>query len=194
MRCFECDCVVFGMFLLQLELLSWRVVSGKYDSENETEMSRRMLPMALGSFGLFLHTRRRRTRSKSVSVKMREFPATSIPWSVFFASLVWQIWKRRNSIIFTDTDTPNEVLFRYRKSWSQHFLSTAPATSRSSMLRVPEAVQWQPGPIEYCTINTDGVVHLQTSMGLAGGFVRNHASDWIIGFNKYVGLCHCFPC
>ncbi|KAK8487758.1 hypothetical protein V6N11_009790 [Hibiscus sabdariffa] len=44
------------------------------------------------------------------------------------------------------------------------------------------------GPIDSCTLNSDGAVDLHTSMGSTGGLIRNHLDDCLIGFNKKIGL------
>ncbi|KAK9012583.1 hypothetical protein V6N11_040628 [Hibiscus sabdariffa] len=59
----------------------------------------------------------------------------------------------RNSIISSDTDTPNDILPQLCKVWNLHFLVVAPFTSQSSFLSDSEVVQWRPGPPNFCTIS-----------------------------------------
>ncbi|KAK8510883.1 hypothetical protein V6N12_036797 [Hibiscus sabdariffa] len=51
-----------------------------------------------------------------------------------------------------------------------------------------ESVQWQPASSGFCTLNIDDVVALLSSFGTTGGLIRNHAGDWIVGFNKFIGF------
>ncbi|KAK8519573.1 hypothetical protein V6N12_025606 [Hibiscus sabdariffa] len=53
---------------------------------------------------------------------------------------------------------------------------------------VSEPVEWQPGPINSCTLNSDGAVNLHTSMGSTGGLLHNHFGNWLIGSNKKARL------
>ncbi|KAK8972494.1 hypothetical protein V6N11_018855 [Hibiscus sabdariffa] len=52
---------------------------------------------------------------------------THIPWRILFASLVWQLWKRMNSILFANTDMTNDALQQLSYSWASHFISSSPA-------------------------------------------------------------------
>ncbi|KAK8496802.1 hypothetical protein V6N12_008677 [Hibiscus sabdariffa] len=65
---------------------------------------------------------------------------THIPWRILFASLVWQLWKLRNSILFANTDMTNAALQRLSYSWASHFISSSPA-SASPTPPVRELVQ-----------------------------------------------------
>ncbi|XP_012472390.1 uncharacterized protein LOC105789564 [Gossypium raimondii] len=40
---------------------------------------------------------------------------------------------------------------------------------------------WQPPPKKRCKLNIDGAKHLQTGRTSAGGLLRNHKGEWIIG-------------
>ncbi|KAK9044065.1 hypothetical protein V6N11_072385 [Hibiscus sabdariffa] len=113
---------------------------------------------------------------------------SNIPWNIFFAVLVWQIWKLRNSIVFSDVDIPNMVLLSHCRSWSYHIISTIPMPLHGPRFALPENIQWQPASSDFCTLNVDGAVALPSSMGTAGGLIRNNAGDWIVGFNKFVGI------
>ncbi|KAE8663142.1 hypothetical protein F3Y22_tig00113096pilonHSYRG00099 [Hibiscus syriacus] len=52
----------------------------------------------------------------------------------------------------------------------------------------PELIQWKPAPVDWCTLDSDGAVHNSSSLGSVGGLIRNNAGDWIVGFNKSVGV------
>ncbi|KAK9026501.1 hypothetical protein V6N11_039339 [Hibiscus sabdariffa] len=104
------------------------------------------------------------------------------------------IWKHRNSIIFTATNIPNEVLLRLSNSWSQHFMAFTPLVS----LKEPESIQWQSGPIDFYTINTDGTVNPQSTFGSIGGLLREFwgiyeglCLAWTYGFEKVVIQTDC---
>ncbi|KAK9037917.1 hypothetical protein V6N11_022816 [Hibiscus sabdariffa] len=100
---------------------------------------------------------------------------SNIPWNIFFAVLVWQIWKRRNSIVFSDVDIPNMVLLSHCRSWSHHIISTIPMPLHGPRSTLHENIQWQPASSDFCTLNVDGAVALPSSLGTAGGLIRNNA-------------------
>ncbi|KAK8599931.1 hypothetical protein V6N12_049797 [Hibiscus sabdariffa] len=66
---------------------------------------------------------------------------THFPWRILFASLVWKLWKRRNSVLFANTDLPNDVLLWLSYSWAFHFTSSA-SVQVPSAPPVREIVQW----------------------------------------------------
>ncbi|KAK8488309.1 hypothetical protein V6N11_068437 [Hibiscus sabdariffa] len=48
---------------------------------------------------------------------------TDIPWSILFSSLIWQIWKRHNSHIFSSTTASNADLLHVSRTWAVQFHS-----------------------------------------------------------------------
>ncbi|KAK9046352.1 hypothetical protein V6N11_052244 [Hibiscus sabdariffa] len=112
-----------------------------------------------------------------------------VPWQFLFASLVWKIWKRRNSVIFSELYITNATLLHISKTWCHHFVdANEVVTPLASVSTVTEHVQWLSGPIGSCTLNSDGAVNLHSSMGSISGLLRDHFGGWLVCFNKMVGL------
>ncbi|KAE8653749.1 hypothetical protein F3Y22_tig00117056pilonHSYRG00114 [Hibiscus syriacus] len=92
----------------------------------------------------------------------RLFAGSKIPWKTLFASLA--------------------------KNWANYFITTTPDSSTGTAFPRPKLIQWRPAPAGWFTLNTDGAVHHTSSLGSAGGIIRNKDGDWIVGFNKAVGI------
>ncbi|XP_039002417.1 uncharacterized protein LOC120128874 [Hibiscus syriacus] len=116
------------------------------------------------------------------------FAGTSIPWKVLFSSIAWQIWKRRNACIFSNLFIHNDQLLCLSKNWALYIIEANTITPTDSVAARPKLVQWKPAPPDWSTLNTDGAVHKVSSYGSVGGTIRNTNGDWIIGFNKPVGI------
>ncbi|KAE8732108.1 hypothetical protein F3Y22_tig00002237pilonHSYRG00293 [Hibiscus syriacus] len=93
----------------------------------------------------------------------RLFAGSKIPWKTLFASLAC-------------------------KNWANYFITTTPDSSTGTAFPRPELIQWRPAPTGWFALNTDDAVHHTSSLGSAGGIIRNKDGDWIVGFNKAVGI------
>ncbi|KAE8670454.1 hypothetical protein F3Y22_tig00112131pilonHSYRG00048 [Hibiscus syriacus] len=116
------------------------------------------------------------------------FAGTNIPWKILLSSIAWQIWKRRNSYIFSDLFIHNDQLISLSKNWSLYIIAEKSISPTGSGAARPELIQWKPMPTYWYTLNTDGAVYKIASQGSVGGLIRNMNGDWIIGFNKSVGI------
>ncbi|KAE8732307.1 hypothetical protein F3Y22_tig00002237pilonHSYRG01574 [Hibiscus syriacus] len=94
-------------------------------------------------------------------------------WFHIFSSVMWQLWKRRNSL-----------------AWARHFSSTyclrLPQT-RSA----PRLIHWERPPPGWICINCDGVVSKTNGLSIAGGVLRDSNGRWLLGFTRFTG--HCSP-
>ncbi|KAE8731150.1 hypothetical protein F3Y22_tig00002840pilonHSYRG00476 [Hibiscus syriacus] len=113
--------------------------------------------------------------------------ANETQWLLFFASLTWQIWKKRNEKVFNGTRTFFQKTLKLAITWAHHFENSKLTPQKTSSESNQTA--WQP-PTQgsYC-INTDGAVSLQTRHGTAVGLIRNSNGQWEGGFNKNIGNC-----
>ncbi|KAK8508691.1 hypothetical protein V6N12_032686 [Hibiscus sabdariffa] len=46
----------------------------------------------------------------------------STPWSCFYPSLLWQLWKCRNDFVFTGTCLPLVEVYKIGFAWATHFV------------------------------------------------------------------------
>ncbi|KAE8657073.1 cysteine proteinase RD21a-like [Hibiscus syriacus] len=83
---------------------------------------------------------------------------------------------------------PFRSLSAFDKNWANYFITTTPDSSTGTAFPRPELIQWRPAPAGWFTLNTNGAVHHTSSLGSAGGLIRNKDGDWIIGFNKAVSI------
>ncbi|KAK8515780.1 hypothetical protein V6N12_075803 [Hibiscus sabdariffa] len=52
----------------------------------------------------------------------------------------------------------------------------------------PFLLRWCPAPDGWFTLNTDSSVSTISSFGSAGGLIRNNEGNWLIGFNRLLGI------
>ncbi|KAE8706017.1 hypothetical protein F3Y22_tig00110410pilonHSYRG00086 [Hibiscus syriacus] len=106
---------------------------------------------------------------------------TKIGWSHMLADITWQVWKRRNALLFAGSDLSND--------WSLHFITNfQPPENIDDNPRLT-TVQWTAAPAaDWCKLNSDGAVHIPSSHGSIGGLIRNSNGDWIVGYYKSVGI------
>ncbi|KAK8980614.1 hypothetical protein V6N11_063214 [Hibiscus sabdariffa] len=89
---------------------------------------------------------------------------TNIPWSIFFSSLIWKIWKRRNSHIFAATTVSNANLLHVSRTWAvQCHSSLSPSASNLIPSQSP-ILHWSPAPSGWLTLNIDGSVSTSPPM------------------------------
>ncbi|XP_056690476.1 uncharacterized protein [Spinacia oleracea] len=111
----------------------------------------------------------------------------TLPWRTLFPSIIWTLWKRRNSIIFQQTQPTVEscVLEAQALAWELHTSrNTLPSTSHSSV-SVP---RWSPPPLHFLMLNCDtSFINIGEVCSVAGVF-RDHLGEWILGFQQQCRL------
>ncbi|KAK9046821.1 hypothetical protein V6N11_052695 [Hibiscus sabdariffa] len=88
----------------------------------------------------------------------------STPWACFFPTLLWQLWKRRNDFVFTDTCLPLVVVYKLGLAWAKHFAGSnevdrVPATPLVTYL------QWTPPAPGWVCLNADASFSPTTGIG-----------------------------
>ncbi|GMI99700.1 hypothetical protein HRI_003639300 [Hibiscus trionum] len=109
-----------------------------------------------------------------------------VSWSLLFASLVWQIWKRRNDFMFMDSCSSLPDAYRISLTWAMHFGGKV-LPSRQATIGSHVAISWQPLPQGLFCLNTDAAVSITTSIGSVGGVIRGSTGEWVTGYNKRIG-------
>ncbi|KAE8666141.1 hypothetical protein F3Y22_tig00112507pilonHSYRG00062 [Hibiscus syriacus] len=116
------------------------------------------------------------------------FASSNIPWKILFSSIAWQIWKRRNSYIFSYLFIHNDQLLYLCKNWSLYIIVVKTISPTDYVAARPKLIQWKVAPTDWYTLNTNEAVHKISFLGSMGGLIRNMNGGWIIGFNKPVGI------
>ncbi|KAE8683767.1 hypothetical protein F3Y22_tig00111191pilonHSYRG00237 [Hibiscus syriacus] len=110
-----------------------------------------------------------------------------VPWSILFSSIVWQAWKQRNAFIFKSHTSAQDCLLHQSISWAKHYYASR--TCGDATLSAPDkSVQWNPPLLHWICLNCDGAVSQVSKFGAAGGIFRNHTSEFLLAFNKQLGI------
>ncbi|KAK8600844.1 hypothetical protein V6N12_050692 [Hibiscus sabdariffa] len=120
------------------------------------------------------------------------FPRYSLNLGIRFGAIVWNLWLRRNALVFnTDTAVHGgvilqsrklvEIMLRVRQDDDQHRCLQQYPTSTPS--------RWSLSPDPFIKINTDGEKFSSLGRAIRGGVARNSDGDWCFGFAKFIGVC-----
>ncbi|KAK8580282.1 hypothetical protein V6N12_070563 [Hibiscus sabdariffa] len=109
------------------------------------------------------------------------YPQSTLPWKLLFASLTWQIWKRRNDLIFHSPDAISDTTIISRNIvWAKYYSdgkTVSKASSSSPRSRVMDRDVLDP---DWIYLNVDGAISLSLSDGSIGGL----SLAWKQGFEK----------
>ncbi|KAK8502138.1 hypothetical protein V6N11_084445 [Hibiscus sabdariffa] len=81
----------------------------------------------------------------------RAFGRDTPPWSLFFSSFIWQVWKRRNDFVFNGECLPLPDIYRIGFVWASHFAASIP----DAAMDIPAAIdfiQWIAPPHDWLQI------------------------------------------
>ncbi|CAN1846117.1 Putative ribonuclease H protein At1g65750 [Linum perenne] len=112
--------------------------------------------------------------------------------SLIFGIGCWYLWKARNEWVFSANAQSHGVLAARISSW-KHTVDLA--QSRDNVLgsqplgRRIVAIDWDPGPENWVTVNTDGSVVQPSGKASAGGLIRNHLGHCSLAFSANLGRC-----
>ncbi|KAK8555230.1 hypothetical protein V6N12_009378 [Hibiscus sabdariffa] len=113
-------------------------------------------------------------------------------WDVLFGYLLWDLWRKRNEWVFGEHNhCGNSVLQRSLRILHE-------ATAGRSLLGAIRPLsctsanvlgRWVKPPQGWCKLNTDGAVNRSPGMVSSGGVVRNEEGNWLIDFDRRLGVC-----
>ncbi|CAN1176559.1 Putative ribonuclease H protein At1g65750 [Linum perenne] len=112
--------------------------------------------------------------------------------SISFGVVCWYLWKARNERVFTPMHQPAQNVAFRAMSWSKTIIE---AMSRdisclgSQGTKEVVNIAWDPGPIGWVTVNTDGSVNPQTRKAAAGGLLRDADGRCLHAFTMNLGVC-----
>ncbi|KAL4354245.1 hypothetical protein GQ457_06G016820 [Hibiscus cannabinus] len=109
---------------------------------------------------------------------------TKGPWHLFFASILWQCWKRRNDFIFRRILSDVDNLLHLGSHWA--ILYDSPSAVSAS----PLLVRWKPPPQHMVCLNTDGAVMRNSGVGSIGDALQAELWAISIGLDLALRLGH----
>ena len=113
------------------------------------------------------------------------FPTPRIPWKILFPQTLWNIWLRRNNVIFHGRNVESGLSALCIKRSAEFFAIVPNVPSKPNRIQVQ--VKWckpQPG---WMKLNTDGSVFGDPKRAGGGGVIRNSEGEWVAGFVRKFG-------
>jgi ribonuclease HI len=115
--------------------------------------------------------------------------ANRIPWQTVFAFGIWSLWLRRNQIIFkAKSILPNSAVCAVSHASEFFYLMDVKINAKN---RVPILVKWNPPPVNWAKLNTDGLVLGDPGLAGGGGVIRDSLGNWLGGFSRSIGITSC---
>ncbi|KAE8690269.1 hypothetical protein F3Y22_tig00110904pilonHSYRG00245 [Hibiscus syriacus] len=113
-------------------------------------------------------------------------------WDIMFGAILWNTWCYRNSIVFDNLIEDNMGIIersrRLRGLMRRAADQEEEAQRRVNRSRVGGTV-WTAPPEHWITVNTDGSRNVANELASCGGVILNNAIEWLVGFEKFIGLC-----
>ncbi|KAK9046574.1 hypothetical protein V6N11_052459 [Hibiscus sabdariffa] len=114
-------------------------------------------------------------------------PSRGLPWSTLFISTIWQLWKARNDLVFSDVPFTAATLLQRSVLWARYYSETA-TTAAPAQPPSSNAVHWKLSELGWVCLSTDGAVSLGSGIGSVSSVFRADDGSWISGFNKTIGI------
>ena len=108
------------------------------------------------------------------------------PWAYFFLFGIWQLWLRRNKVMFQPSQS-HQNLYNLVEAQVLEFwfcvIDHVEPRSRSVV-----AVRWTKPPENWVKLNTDGSVKGSPGIAGCGGLLRDCHGNWISGVARAIGI------
>nr|AIK35195.1 LINE-type retrotransposon LIb DNA [Ipomoea batatas] len=114
-----------------------------------------------------------------------------ISWRLIFPYILWNMWKGRNNQVFNNVCTNGNAIVKIAEqeaSEAQRFLLPHAGPLRARQLWIP----WSPPQPGFVKMNSDGAMKANSGMASAGGLLRDHMGNWIVGFSTNIGHTNSF--
>ncbi|XP_062021441.1 uncharacterized protein LOC133738016 [Rosa rugosa] len=134
-----------------------------------------------------LKTRARLSRFNSRLLVSILFVACNAPMDALENCLLlcWQIWKKRNDVLFRDSGFSPASVVHASASFCAAYRTHNPRSATTSN-SLSEVIKWHPPPENFVKLNFDGSI--SSSNQAATGFViRNHFGDPIVAGSRSIG-------
>ncbi|MBA0872893.1 hypothetical protein Goshw_022800, partial [Gossypium schwendimanii] len=109
-------------------------------------------------------------------------------WSCLFGLVAWRIWKNRNLFIFQHISWTASEVVKVSSCWGCNYISHDGDNfnnKQSSSLMVNLDDTW-------VFLSTDGAVVRDSGYAATGGVAHDRNGNWIVGFNRFLGVCSPF--
>ncbi|KAF7813422.1 ribonuclease H [Senna tora] len=113
-----------------------------------------------------------------------------IPWVVIFAIACSSFWHWRNLVLYEeDFALPNDPTSIILSLADQYWTAASHCTNDPIQHIAPFNVKWDPPPVDWIKLNTDGTAYGNPGNAGCGGILRDHKGEWIGGFTSHIGSC-----
>ncbi|CAN1167978.1 hypothetical protein LINPERPRIM_LOCUS18967 [Linum perenne] len=112
--------------------------------------------------------------------------------SLLFGITAWFLWKARNELIFSNKISNHCQLAECCCNWARSVTDAFNRDSRclnTQRSRRWVDVEWDPGPSDGVTINTDGSFMPSLNKASAGGIIRSADGRGLVAFTMNLGQC-----
>ncbi|MBA0754307.1 hypothetical protein Gogos_021568 [Gossypium gossypioides] len=116
------------------------------------------------------------------------FSDYGLMWSCLFGLVAWRIWKNRNLFIFQHISWSASEVVKVSSCWNRHYtyhVGDHFNNKQGSYLMVNSDENW-------VFLFTDGAVARDSSYAATGGVALDRDGNWIVGFNRFLGMCSPF--
>ncbi|OMO85295.1 reverse transcriptase [Corchorus capsularis] len=108
----------------------------------------------------------------------------SIPFSLLFTHLLWEIWLERNQVVFKNVRVRENLVSRaFNKA--VEFFSLTGRIKRVQSISAP--VSWKPPDQGWFKVNCDGSSLGNPGKAGAGSLLRDEMGNWIAGTSRHIG-------
>ena len=112
--------------------------------------------------------------------------SSSIPWAYVFTFSIWNLWKQRNGMVFSNKIL-NENLHSVSKNQAlEYFYCVGKLGSLKN--KVVCNISWIKPPTDWCKLNTDGASLGNPGKAGGGGVIRDCEGRWMRGFARSIGV------
>ncbi|CAL1381633.1 unnamed protein product [Linum trigynum] len=111
---------------------------------------------------------------------------------LLFGVAAWYLWKRRNEKTFHNLSQEDHVLAHRIGCWTNTIRNAHlndEASQEQPSTKTTKQLAWNPPPVDWMSIHTDGSVKQPGSLAAAGGLIRDWTGRCVEAFVENLGVC-----